>query len=276
MQASDAHMSKQTTSGENSACPVAIELRDVSLYYKTNQKETLALDGVSLSIESGEPIALIGASGCGKTSLLNLIAGLRVPTKGEVLVKGEAISGPRKQTSLILQDYGLLPWKTVLDNAALGLLIQKTPRSLARMKAMEALQVVGIAEFASSYPRELSGGMRQRLAMARAMALETDIMLMDEPLSALDALTREELQNVLLDLWKRESYAQVLVTHSIEEAVLLGRRIVLMTPRPGRICTIIDNPEMGAPEYRQSSSFYEKCTQLRELLMDNKSQVGSC
>ena len=255
----------------------AIELRDVSLSYRSAQKETLALDGLSLSITAAEPIAIIGASGCGKTSLLNLIAGLRRPSSGEVLVQGQIVEGSRQQTSLILQDYGLLPWKTVLDNAALGLLIQKVPRKAARKKAMEALKVVGISDFASAYPRELSGGMRQRLAMARAMALETDIMLMDEPLSALDALTREELQNVLLELWQQGNYAQVLVTHSIEEAVLLGRRIVLMTPRPGKIRTIIDNPDMGTSKYRTSTTFYEQCNHLRELLKSEslKNEDGS-
>ena len=244
----------------------AIELCSVELCYKTNQKETLAIDGISLSIARGEPIAIIGASGCGKTSLLNLVAGLLSPTEGTVQVEGATLAGPRRQTSLILQDYGLLPWKTVLDNAALGLIVQKTPRKIAKQKAMEALGIVGIEDFARSYPRELSGGMRQRLAMARAIALSTDIMLMDEPLSALDALTREELQNVLLSLWQQEGYTQLLVTHSIEEAVLLGKRIVLMTPRPGKIHTIIDNPDMGSPEYRTTTAFYEQCNYLRDLL----------
>jgi len=244
----------------------AIELQDVSLCYKTNQKETLAIDGISLSIASGEPVAIIGASGCGKTSLLNLVAGLQKPTEGAVQVKGEVLDSPRRQTSLILQDYGLLPWKTVLDNAALGLIVQKIPLKVTRQKAMEALSIVGIEDFARSYPRELSGGMRQRLALARAMALSSDIMLMDEPLSALDALTREELQNVLLSLWQQEGYTQLLVTHSIEEAVLLGRRIVLMTPRPGKIHAIIDNPKMGSHEYRTTTAFYEQCNYVRDLL----------
>jgi NitT/TauT family transport system ATP-binding protein len=199
--------------------------------------------------------------------MLNIIAGLREPSSGQVLVHNELITKPRKKTSLILQDYGLLPWKTVLDNAALGLLVQRMPKKLAQEKALDALQTVKIAEFAHAYPRELSGGMRQRLAMARAIALDTDIMLMDEPLSALDALTREELQNVLLGLWKAEKYAQVLVTHSIEEAVLLGRRIVLMTSRPGRIWQIIDNPDMGSADYRESPEFHEKSTNLRHLLI---------
>lgn len=252
----------------------AISIQGVSLCYQTAQKETLALDDLSLSIAQGEPIAIIGASGCGKTSLLNLIAGLRMPTSGKVSVHGSMVTGPRKQTSLILQDYGLLPWKTVLGNAALGLMIQKVPRKQAREKAMSALGTVGIADFARSYPRELSGGMRQRLAMARAMALNTDIMLMDEPLSALDALTREELQNVLLELWQRESYAQVLVTHSIEEAVFLGRRIVLMTPRPGTIRCIIENPEMGSREYRQSKTFHERCNYLRDLLINERAEAA--
>ena len=246
----------------------AIELRDVSMRYKTNQKETLAVENLSLTVGQGEPVAIIGASGCGKTTLLNLMTGLRTASSGEVLVKGAPISAPRTQTSLILQDYGLLPWKTVLDNAALGLLIQKLSRKDARQRALAALGVVGIEEFAQAYPRELSGGMRQRLAMARAIASETDILLMDEPLSALDALTREELQNVLLELWNQQGYAQVLVTHSIEEAVLLGRRIVMMTPRPGRICQIIENPGMGSVEYRRSTEFYEQCNKLRELLSE--------
>ncbi|MCL2525872.1 MAG: ABC transporter ATP-binding protein [Coriobacteriia bacterium] len=246
----------------------AIELSGVSLKYRSEQKETLALDNFSLEVAAGEPIAIIGASGCGKTSVLNLIAGLLKPTSGTVKVMGEALSGPRSRTSLILQDYGLLPWKTVLDNAALGLIIQKMPVREARARATDALRTVGIEEFARSYPRELSGGMSQRLAMARAMALDSDIMLMDEPLSALDALTREELQKTLIDLWQHHSYTQVLVTHSIEEAALLGRRIVLMTPRPGRIRQVIENPGMGDLDYRHTTEFHDMCRMLRELLMN--------
>jgi len=245
----------------------AVELSEVNYTYQGIERDIHALRDISFTIAAGEPVAIIGPSGCGKTTILNLIAGLIAPDRGEVLIKGRPIDGPRHHTSLILQDYGLLPWKTVLDNAALGLTLRKVPRAQAHEIATDALRTVGLSEFATAYPDELSGGMRQRLALARAMALEVDILLMDEPLSALDALTREELQEVLLELWRSQGYAQVLVTHSIEEAVFLGRTILLMTPRPGRIRTVIDNPSMGSSLYRQTPEFYEKCATLRELLV---------
>ena len=245
----------------------AVELSEVTYTYQGIERDIHALRDISFTIAAGEPVAIIGPSGCGKTTILNLIAGLIAPDRGEVLIKGRPIDGPRHHTSLILQDYGLLPWKTVLDNAALGLTLRKVPRAQAHEIATDALRTVGLSEFATAYPDELSGGMRQRLALARAMALEVDILLMDEPLSALDALTREELQEVLLELWRSQGYAQVLVTHSIEEAVFLGRTILLMTPRPGRIRTVIDNPSMGSSLYRQTPEFYEKCATLRELLI---------
>jgi len=243
-----------------------VELRDVSITYESTQKTTHALDHFNLSIAPGEPVAIIGPSGCGKTTLLNLIAALKMPDAGDVLIDGARITSPRQRTALILQDYGLLPWKTVTDNAALGLILRNVPRTHARHQAIEALSIVGLEEFAHAFPAELSGGMRQRLALARALSLDCDIMLMDEPLSALDALTREELQNTLLDLWQRQGYAQILVTHSIEEAVFLGRRIVLMTPRPGRISAVIDNPAMGAHNFRQTPEFFDVCTLLRKKL----------
>ncbi|MCL2492179.1 MAG: ABC transporter ATP-binding protein [Coriobacteriia bacterium] len=251
----------------------AIELDDVNYTYQGIERQTHALRDISFTIASGEPVAIIGPSGCGKTTILSLIAGLIAPDSGKVLVNGTSITGPRHHTSLILQDYGLLPWKTVIDNAALGLTLRGTTRAEARATALEALHTVGLEEFAKAYPNELSGGMRQRLALARALALEVDIMLMDEPLSALDALTREELQDVLLKLWQRQSYAQVLVTHSIEEAVFLGRTILLMTPRPGRIRTIIKNPSMGSSQYRQTAEFYEKCACLRKLLIEENGRA---
>jgi len=244
-----------------------IELADVNYTYQGIEHTTHALRDISFSIAAGEPVAIIGPSGCGKTTILNLIAGLIQPDSGSVHINGTPIIKPRAHTSLILQDYGLLPWKTVIDNAALGLTLRGTSRTKSRLIAAQALETVGLAEFAKAYPNELSGGMRQRLALARAMALDVDILLMDEPLSALDALTREELQGVLLKLWQQQGYAQVLVTHSIEEAVFLGRTIIMMTPRPGRIRAIIDNPSMGSSQYRQTPEFYEKCAHLRQMLV---------
>ena len=165
-----------------------------------------------------------------------------------------------------LQDFGLLPWKNVFHNAALGLEVRGVSAADVREQTMRALSVVGIADFARAYPGELSGGMRQRLAVARALALDADLLLMDEPLSALDALTRENLQGLLLDLWRERGHTQVIVTHSIEEAVFLGRRVVVLSPRPGKVAHVVDNPGMGESGHRASESYYARCAELRGLL----------
>ena len=179
---------------------------------------------------------------------------------------GEPLDRPRQGTALILQDFGLLPWKTVYANAELGLKVRKVPAALRREKTVAALERVGLAEFSASYPNQLSGGMQQRLAIARAIAMDTDTLLMDEPLSALDALLREELQDALLELWAGGGYTQVLVTHSIEEAVYLGQRIVVMAPRPGRVVAQVANAEMGSRDYRDTELFYERCREVRRAL----------
>ncbi len=228
---------------------------------------TRALEGVDLDVGAGEPVAIIGPSGCGKSTLLLLAAGMLHATEGEVRIDGATLSGPRRTTALILQDFGLLPWKTVLANAALGLQVRGVPARERREQAMRSLALVGLAEFADAYPGELSGGMRQRLGLARAIALDADLLLMDEPLSALDALTREDLQDLLLELWRTRGHASVLVTHSIAEAVFLGRRIVVISPRPGRVTEIVENPGMGSPEYRMTEEFFHKVTEVRGLLV---------
>lgn len=243
-----------------------VDARSLSVSYEGVDRRTDALDGLTLDIADGEPVSVIGPSGCGKSTLLLAVAGLVAPTAGTVLVGGEPVTGPRLHTALILQDFGLLPWKTVAHNAALGLEIRHVPAAERTLRVGEALERVGLAEFASAYPGELSGGMRQRLAVARALALEADLMLMDEPLSALDALTREDLQGLLLDIWRQRRHTAVLVTHSIEEAVFLGSRVVVLTPRPGRVAAVVDNPEMGERGFRDTPEFYERCAELRRLL----------
>ena len=244
-----------------------LEFDSVSMVYEGSDRAVRALDALSLAVAEGEPLAVIGPSGCGKSTLLLLAAGLLRATSGRVLVAGAPVAGPRRETALILQDFGLLPWKTVEHNAALGLTVRGVTRVEAQQRVGAALERVGLAEFARSYPGELSGGMRQRLALARAVALDADLLLMDEPLSALDALKREDLQEVLLELWQRRGHTQVLVTHSIEEAVFLGRRVVVMSPRPGRVAAVVDNPGMGGGGYRSSETFYRVATTLRELLV---------
>lgn len=243
-----------------------LEFRGVTHEYAGVDRDVHALASLDLSVADGEPIAVIGPSGCGKSTMLLLAAGMLRATSGSVLVDGAAVDGPRRKTALILQEYGLLPWKTVFHNAALGLELRGMPRAEVRERALASLARVGLAEFAGSYPGELSGGMRQRLALARALALEADLLLMDEPLSALDALTREDLQDLLLELWRTRGHAAVLVTHSIEEAVYLGRRVVVLSPRPGTVTAIVENPEMGSREFRTTPLFYQRCTDVRRLL----------
>ncbi len=244
----------------------SVEVQALSVIYEGVDRSVDALDSLDLAVGDGEPIAVIGPSGCGKSTLLLVMAGLLAPRSGAVLVGGAPVTGPRLHTALILQDFGLLPWKTVEHNAGLGLEIRHVPAAERRIRVGEALKRVGLAEFATSFPGELSGGMRQRLALARALALEADLLLMDEPLSALDALTREDLQGLLLDVWRQRGHTSVLVTHSIEEAVFLGRRVVVLTPRPGRVAAVVDNPEMGEPGFRDTEAFYRRCADLRRLL----------
>ena len=249
----------------NSENPI-IRIRDLRKVYRVGEVDVHALRGVDLDVARGEFLSILGPSGCGKSTMLLLAAGLLTPSQGRVLVGEQPIAGPRRETALILQDFGLLPWKTVEHNAALGLKVRGVARAQTKRLTAEALERVGLAEFARSYPAELSGGMRQRLALARAVALDADLLLMDEPLSALDALKREDLQDVLLELWRRRGHTQVLVTHSVEEAAFLGRRVVVVSPRPGRVSAIVDNPGMGGEGYRASEAFYRVATELRRLL----------
>ena len=234
-----------------------LEFRDVTLRYDDGRHGAdglLALESLSLVVDAGESLAIIGPSGCGKSSTLQMATGLVRPSSGEVLVDGQPITKPRQ--------------KTALANAELGLKVRGVDRERREAKAREALGLVGLADFAHAYPGELSGGMQQRLALARSIALDVDLLLMDEPLSALDALLREQLQDTLLELWHKEGYAQLLVTHSIDEAVYLGRRIVVLSARPGHVVGVLDNPAMGKAAYRGSSAYYELCNEIRALLRD--------
>ena len=243
-----------------------LSLEGVSQVYDGARGKTQALGPLSLEVAPRESVAILGPSGCGKSTSLLIACGLLKPTQGAARVDGAVVTRPRLETGLILQDFGLMPWKTVEQNAGLGLQVRRVPKRERRERVAEALARVGLSDFAKAYPAELSGGMRQRLAMARALACDIDLLLMDEPLSALDALLREEMQNMLKRTWMESGYAQVLVTHSIEEAVFLGQRVVVMTPRPGRIAFTLYNSEMRADDWRDDPLFFERCRQLREVL----------
>ena len=244
----------------------SIAFSHVSVTYADGAEHVTACKDVSFTVYPGQSIALIGPSGCGKSTTLHMAAGLLAPSQGDVLVNDAPVNHPRQTTAFIPQDLGLLPWKTSLQNAALGLIVRKIPRSEAFERARTALAQVDMAGFEHSFPKELSGGMRQRLALARALAMDADLLLMDEPLSAIDALLRESLQDTLLELWQKRRHTQMLVTHSIEEAVYLGQRIIVFSARPGFVVADIDNPLMGTPDWRDSAGFSEKCLEVRRTL----------
>jgi len=246
-----------------------IAVDNVSLSYGGHQHHQ-ALANISMDVKSGESMALIGPSGCGKSSLLFLIAGLVFPQRGKILVADENVAGPRQDVALIIQNYGLFPWKTVWDNVILGLKLRKLDHAKQKQKVSQLLNVLGLADYQDKYPNQLSGGQQQRVAVARALALEPMLLLMDEPFSALDALTRESLQEMVLDIWLENKMTLVFVTHSIEEAVFLGQKIAIFTPGPGRITTIVENSGMGAKEFRATKQFYQQCSKVRKLLEDGQ------
>lgn len=243
-----------------------VEVKGLEVAYTHKNTRVLALRDVHFTLDSGKTCAIIGPSGCGKSTLLYVLAGLLRQTRGEVLLNGKPLQPKRKGTALILQDYGLLPWKTALQNTSLGLEIRGVPREECLIAVKEAMTELGIWEYRNHYPAQLSGGQRQRVAIARSLTLKPDLLLMDEPFSSLDALTRESLQNTLLDFWKKRRATMLLVTHSIEEAVFLGQKFLIFSSGPGTILHTIQNEEMGDPDYRTTPLFYERCSRVRKIL----------
>ncbi|AGL03048.1 ABC transporter ATP-binding protein [Desulfoscipio gibsoniae] len=244
-----------------------VEVTDLSVDYYQQQKVVPALREISFNIPRGSTCAIIGPSGCGKSTLLYVLSGLLGKFNGKVLVDTEPVAPLRRQTALILQDYGLLPRKKVFDNVGLGLEIRGVKGEQKHAVVKRVLAEVGLWELQDRYPSQLSGGQRQRIGIARALALEPDLLLMDEPFSSLDALTRERLQRQMLQIWQSKRMTIVLVTHSIEEAIFLGQQIIVMSGHPGRILDIVDNPRVGEPGYRKSAQFHTLTTVLREKLV---------
>jgi NitT/TauT family transport system ATP-binding protein len=224
----------------------------------------IALKGVDLNIPANTTCAVIGPSGCGKTTLLYTLAGLLPPCEGQVLINGEALRGIRRETGVILQHGGLLPWKTVFRNVALGLKVRGYDKDVIDRKVSSVLTGLGIYEHRNKYPAQLSGGQKQRAAIARTLVLEPDLLLIDEASSSLDAITREHLQDLILRLYIKRQMTMVLVTHSIEEAVFLGQKIVVME----RACIkqTIDNPFFGDENLRSKEEYYRLCLELRKCL----------
>lgn len=251
--------------------PIAV-LGDVTFAYPGG---TAVLREFSWKMSAGESWAIIGPSGCGKTTLLYVLAGLRLPNRGEVIVAGEPISGPRRDIGLILQDHGLLPWETALSNVGMGLRLRGTPGREWRSQAQSWLDRLGLGEFAMRFPGQLSGGQKQRVAIARTLAVSPTLLLMDEPFSALDALTRESLQLLALDLGIARGRSAVLITHDINEAVMLGNKILIMGAGPDDQTTIIENPGAGRDGFIGSDDFRELATDVRARLNSNPETVAT-
>jgi NitT/TauT family transport system ATP-binding protein len=222
---------------------LSAEVRDLSLIYKGQAGGIMALSDVNLAIMQGECVSLIGPSGCGKSTLLRVLGDLLTPTQGTVTIKGRTTRAERldRRIGFVFQEAALLEWRSILDNIALPLELHGIPRAEREAKAQELIDLVGLAGFESAWPRQLSGGMRQRAAIARALSTEPDLLLLDEPFGALDQITRDRLNMELARIHEVTGISVVLVTHSIREAVLLSDRIVVMTPRPGRIECILDD-----------------------------------
>jgi NitT/TauT family transport system ATP-binding protein len=248
----------------------AVEVANVTKVFNEGRSdEVTALSDVDLRVPDGEFVSLIGPSGCGKSTLLRLIGDLITPTRGSVTVTGEPAARARikQQYGIAFQQSGLFEWRTVLRNVELPLELRKLSRVQRRAKAEEMLELVGLSEFAGHYPAQLSGGMQQRVAIARALAVSPPLLLMDEPFGALDEMTRERLQAELLQICAKTTTSTVFVTHSISEAVFLSNRVVVMSPRPGRITAAIDVDLPPRDEaVRQSPAYFAAVTEVRQAL----------
>jgi NitT/TauT family transport system ATP-binding protein len=231
----------------------------------------LALDDVTFSVEAGEFLALVGPSGCGKSTLIDLLGGLSKPSSGQILLDGKAIRGPGLDRGIVFQQYALFPWRTALENIEFGLEAKGLPKKERREVALSHLELVGLSGFESRLPHELSGGMKQRVAIARSLAYDPEVLLMDEPFAALDAQTREGLQDELLRIWEKSRTTILFITHGIDEAVYLGQRVAVMTSRPGRIKRIVDIPRdfrQRQEDVRSTAEFGALRHQIWTLLRD--------
>jgi len=246
---------------------VAIRLHALRKRFVSRQGETLALDGIDLEVTDAEFVSLLGPSGCGKSTLLFTIAGLEQPTSGRIECYGRPVVGPGRERTVMFQEYALFPWRTVLGNVTIAL--EGRPEiEDAVAEARAALALVGLTGFEQAYPHQLSGGMKQRTALARCLAMRPRVLLMDEPFAAVDSQTREALQNELLRIWSEARMTVVFVTHSLEEAIFLAQRVVVMTPRPGRIKTIVgvDAPYPRGYDFRTSQTANDLRAHLYGLL----------
>jgi NitT/TauT family transport system ATP-binding protein len=248
-----------------------IRFEGVGKVFHTRGAPVTALDSISFDVRAGEFLVVVGPSGCGKSTLLDLVGGLSTPTSGRILVDGRPVTGPGLDRGVVFQQYALLPWRTALGNIEFGLEAKGVPRRQRAARAREYLDFVALSGFGERYPHELSGGMKQRVAIARSLAFDPDVLLMDEPFAALDAQSRDSLQDELLRIWQQTGKTVVFITHGIEEAVYLGQRVAVMTSRPGRIKQIVDvgiTARSATEDVRSDPEFTRYRHQIWSLLRD--------
>ena len=246
-----------------------ISVKSVNKIFASAEREVVALKDIQLDIPQGQFVCLLGPSGCGKSTLLNAIAGFSLPSSGSITADGKMVTGPGPDRGMVFQEYALFPWMTVEKNIAFGLEIKGTPAAQINDTVATLLAKLGLTDFRNRYPKDLSGGMRQRVAIARILALDSPIMLMDEPFGALDALTRRNLQDELLRIWAELGKTVIFVTHSIEEAIYLADRIVVMTYRPGTVKRdlLVELPRLRDPS---SPAFNTLKRELGQLVMEEQ------
>jgi NitT/TauT family transport system ATP-binding protein len=246
-----------------------IQVSGVNKVFKTDSREVIALKDINLDIEQGQFVCLLGPSGCGKSTLLNAIAGFSLPSSGTITADSKLVTGPGPERGMVFQEYALFPWMTVEKNIAFGLEIKGMPQAEIDAKVAQLLAMLSLSDFRNRFPKDLSGGMRQRVAIARVLALDSPIMLMDEPFGALDALTRRNLQDELLRIWAELKKTIIFVTHSIEEAIYLADRIVVMTYRPGTVKRdmLVELPRLRDPA---SAEFNALKRELGQLVMEEQ------
>jgi NitT/TauT family transport system ATP-binding protein len=246
-----------------------LEIRDLNQSFaKDDGSRLVVLDHVTFDVRDKEFVCILGSSGCGKTTLLRLIAGLDTPQAGSIFLDGTEIRGTSPKVGMVFQEYSLFPWRTVIDNIAFGLEMQGIAKDERYSIAEGYLNLVNLTQFRDSYPSELSGGMRQRIAVVRALALDPVLLLMDEPFGALDAQTRNMLQKELLDIWEATRKTVIFITHSVDEAVYLADRIIVLTPRPGRICRMVPI-DLPRPRDRTSMVFAQVRREVLDLINQN-------
>ena len=239
-----------------------IEVRDVSLVYDTPAGRVPGVEGANFTIEASEFLCIVGPSGCGKSTLLNIIAGFLAPTGGEIRIDGKPVTGHGMDRGVVFQDFAqLFPWRTALGNVTFGLEMKGMAKDAREQMALNQLKLVKLEKFAHAYPHHLSGGMQQRVAIARALAYNPSVLLMDEPFAALDALTRDEMQRLLADVWRETRKTVIYVTHNVAEAVYLADRVVVMTPHPGTVKTELTIP-LARPRNPLSVDFLDYQKQL--------------